>query len=134
MIVVDANVIAYRFIAGEKTDYACRVQEKDRDWIVPVLWRHEFLNVLATTTRAGIITISEACTVWRAAIHALAQNEQTVDFEKALCCAVDGTISAYDAQYITLARNLNCFCITEDARLCKACPGAAISMRIFLDA
>ena len=53
MIVVDANVIAYRFIVGEKTGLACQVQEKDADWVVPALWRHEFLNVLATAARAG---------------------------------------------------------------------------------
>lgn len=132
MIVVDANVIAYRFIAGEKTGLSCQVQEKDAEWVVPALWRHEFLNVLATAARAGIIDTVEACTIWRSAFRILGNNEQAVNYEKSLCCAVDSRISAYDAQYITLARTLNCLCITEDARLHKTFPKEAISMRAFL--
>jgi predicted nucleic acid-binding protein len=133
MIVVDANVIAYRFITGEKTDLATRVQEKDSEWIVPHLWRHEFLNVLATVTRAGILDTAEACTIWRGVVKALANQEHEVLYEKALCCALDFQVSAYDAQYITLAHMLNTLCITEDSRLRKAFPDTAISMRTFLD-
>ena len=128
MIVVDANIIAYRFIEGDKTNFACRLQKKDGEWAVPLLWRHEFLNVLATVCKAGVIDISEACGIWRAAIQVLAGFEHEVPHEKALCCAVNSRISAYDAQYITLARALSCPCVTEDARLCKTFPGIAISM------
>ena len=70
MIVVDAKVIAYRFIEGEKTVLACRVQKRDGVWAVPSLWRHEFLNVLATTVRAGLMDTTEACTVRRNAAGA----------------------------------------------------------------
>lgn len=133
MIVVDANVIAYRFIVGEKTGLACQVEEKDTDWIVPALWRHEFLNILATSARSGIIDTMKACTVWRSGLHVLGNKEQAVNYEKSLCCAVDFTISAYDAQYITLARTLHCLCITEDARLQRTFPKEAFCMREFLD-
>ena len=44
MIVVDVNVIAYLLINGEKTVEARSVRELDSDWIVPDLWRDEFLN------------------------------------------------------------------------------------------
>jgi predicted nucleic acid-binding protein len=133
MIVVDANVIAYRFIEGEKTNLACRIQEKDGTWIVPLLWRHEFLNVLATVTRAGIIDITEAFTIWNNAVNILSNSEHPVQYEHALRCAVDLQISAYDAQYIVLGRMLNCLVITEDARLCKIFPETALSMRSFLE-
>jgi predicted nucleic acid-binding protein len=133
MIVVDANVIAYRFIEGEKTNLACRVQEKDSTWMVPLLWRHEFLNVLATVTRARIIDIAEARTIWHNAVQILSNSEHQVNYEQALRCAVDLQISAYDAQYIILARMLNCLVITEDARLRKTFPDTAISMRSFLE-
>ena len=49
MIVVDTNVIAYVLIEGDKTALAQQVAKKDPDWKVPPLWRHEFLNVLATS-------------------------------------------------------------------------------------
>jgi predicted nucleic acid-binding protein len=134
MIVVDVNVIAYRFIQGEKSALACRVQEQDPEWIVPGLWRHEFLNVLATTTRTAIFTAAEAFAVWQSAQQTLANSQRPVNYQRALACAVDYKISAYDAQYITLARSLNCLCISEDARLCKVFPGIAISMQTFITA
>jgi predicted nucleic acid-binding protein len=133
MIVVDANVIAYRFLEGEKTGLACLVQKRDNAWLVPLLWRHEFLNILATSARSGIIEKPEAVTMWNSALHALAHNERVVNFEKALSCAVDFHISAYDAQYVTLAQTLNCHCITEDARLRKAFPQSLLSMREFVE-
>jgi predicted nucleic acid-binding protein len=132
MIVVDTNIIAYRFIAGDKTDLACSVQKKDSEWIVPVLWRHEFLNVLATMTRANIIHAGEACTIWRSALHVLQHHERPTMYERALCCAVDFSISAYDAEYIALAQQMKVRCITEDMRLLKTFPDIAASMRMFL--
>jgi predicted nucleic acid-binding protein len=133
MIVVDANVIAYRFIEGEKTNLACRVQEKDGTWIVPLLWRHEFLNVLATVTRAGIIDIADAFAIWRNAVNILSKNERPIHYDQALRCAVELQISAYDAQYIVLGQTQNCLVVTEDNRLCKTFPDTAISMRSFLE-
>lgn len=134
MIVVDANVIAYRFIVGEKTELACAVQEKDRSWIVPALWRHEFLNILATTVRARILTTSEAGAVWIDALRLLEKRERPLHYEGAVACAVEARISAYDAQYVTLARMHNCCCVSEDSRLRRAFPGIVLSMKEFLKA
>lgn len=132
MIVVDTNIIAYRFIIGDKTDLACEVEQKDGDWIVPALWRSEFLNVLATSVRGRIVDIDEARSLWRSAMHVLATRERVVLYEKALECAVGFSVSAYDAQYITLARTLNVVCVTEDAKMIKTFPDSAMSMRSFL--
>ena len=133
MIVVDTNVIAYRLIEGDKTALACQVEQRDNTWVVPRLWRHEFLNVLATSTRTGLLDIGQACASWRDALRMLANAERDAPFERALSCAVDARISAYDAQYITLAQFLDVACVTEDSRLLKAFPAVAISMRAFTD-
>jgi predicted nucleic acid-binding protein len=131
MIVVDTNVIAYRLIQGDKTALACKVEQKDNTWVVPRLWRHEFLNVLATSARSGVLDIGQACACWRDALRMLADAERDAPYEKALSCAVDARLSAYDAQYITLAQSLNVLCVTEDSRLLKAFPAVAVSMRAF---
>ena len=60
MIVVDTNVICYALISGEKTDLALRVERQYPNRKVPPLWRHEFLNVLATSARAGVIGAGQA--------------------------------------------------------------------------
>ncbi len=51
MIVVDVNVVAYYFIEGDKTALAREVMQADPDWRLPSLWRHEYLNVVATYPR-----------------------------------------------------------------------------------
>jgi predicted nucleic acid-binding protein len=57
VIVVDVNVVAYLFIVGDKTDEARRLVVADNEWWIPLLWRHEFLNVVATYIRHGGISV-----------------------------------------------------------------------------
>jgi len=84
VIVVDANVIAYFFIEGDKTAGARDLMRRDPDWGLPALWRHEYLNVLATFVREGGATIAEAQRLWRQGIELLGSREQSVDMELAL--------------------------------------------------
>jgi len=51
VIVVDVNVVAYFLIEGEHTERARELWRRDPDWRLPPLWRHEYLNVLATFVR-----------------------------------------------------------------------------------
>lgn len=131
MIVVDTNVIAYSLIEGEKTALAQQVAQQDSDWRVPPLWRYEFLNVLVTAARAEIVDAQQAEKLWRTGLNLLLQAERDVDGALALKLAIEGGISAYDAQYIALADSLNTHCVTEDKRILKAFPATAISMEAF---
>ena len=47
MIVADSNVLAARVLSSELTELALRVEAIDNVWLVPRLWRYEFLNILA---------------------------------------------------------------------------------------
>ena len=131
MIVVDTNVISYALIEGDRTDAARQVATSDPKWTVPVLWRHEFLNVLATAVRAKILSADQAADVWRSALKMLRASESPADFLSALQLAIEENVSAYDAQYISLARTLGVQCVTEDKRLLKTFPETAISMEVF---
>ncbi|HSG40567.1 MAG TPA: VapC toxin family PIN domain ribonuclease, partial [Thermoanaerobaculia bacterium] len=68
MIVVDTNVLAYLLIEGEKTELATAVWRLDPEWRLPVLWRHEFLNILATYVKAGGAEVSDAEQIWKEAL------------------------------------------------------------------
>jgi predicted nucleic acid-binding protein len=122
VIVVDVNIVAYFLVEGEKTAAARDLLHRDPDWRLPALWRHEYLNVLATFAREGGATIAEAQTLWRRGVELFGTREQSVDMESALALAVENRISAYDAQYIALARHLQTVCVTEDRRLLKMFP------------
>lgn len=131
MIVVDVNVVVYFLIEGEKTASARNLRRRDPDWRLPALWRHEYLNVLATFAREGGATVAEARTLWRRGLGLFAAREQSVDMESALALAAENRISAYDAQYITLARRLQTVCVTEDRRLLGQFPALTRSMQVF---
>jgi predicted nucleic acid-binding protein len=42
MIVVDANIIAYRVLANDRATSAMRLFDIDGEWISPSLWEYEF--------------------------------------------------------------------------------------------
>ena len=106
MIVVDVNVVAYFLVEGGKTTAARELLNRDPDWRLPALWRHEFLNVLATFARGGGATVAEAQSIWRRRVELFGRREKSVDMESVLVLATENRISAYDAQYIALARQL----------------------------
>ena len=43
MIVTDVNILTYLLIKGDKTLQAQAVWQIDADWVLPDLWRDEFL-------------------------------------------------------------------------------------------
>lgn len=131
MIVVDVNIIAYFLIEGEKTASARDLLHREPDWRLPALWRHEYLNVLATFARSGGATAAEALSLWRRGVEWLGPLEQSVNMESALILAAGNRISAYDAQYIALAQQLQTLCVTEDQRLLKAFPALTRTMQAF---
>ncbi len=122
MIVVDTNVVAYFFIEGTRTLAARALRRDDPDWRLPPLWRHEFLNVLATFTRQRGAGLDKARALWQAATRMLADREHDVDMAAALGMAVKKKISAYDAQFVLLAQTLKVRLVTEDLRLLKLFP------------
>lgn len=132
MIVVDANIIAYALLEGEHTPMAQQTWTRDPSRRAPVLWEHEFLNILASVGRRGTARFDDLNFLWARA-HALLSAEQAVDPLDALRLAVNHRITAYDAQYIALAHKLGVLCVTEDKGLLKAFPRAALSMRAFCD-
>ena len=129
MIVVDVNVVAYCFIAGERTAQARALLRRDPDWRLPALWRHEYLNV-ATFVRQGGATIEETRVLWRRTL--VGAREHGVDMEAALALASEHRLSAYDAQYIVLARQLQTICVTEDKRMLKTFPSLTSTMGAFV--
>lgn len=132
MIVVDVNVVAYYFIEGKKTALARDLMRRDPDWRLPALWRHEYLNVLATYARQGGATLEEARTLWRRALEILGPREEPGGAEAALAIAIEHPVSTCDGQYVALAHRLQTNFVTEDRRLLKAFPSIARTMQAFI--
>ncbi len=133
MIVVDVNVIAYLLIAGEKTADAQALRERDPDWIVPDLWRDEFLNILATYVRQGGAEPESAGALWQSAVALFGAQERAANPLSVLELAHRYRLSAYDAQYLAVAIQLSVPLITEDRALCQATPQYSRSLRDYLE-
>jgi predicted nucleic acid-binding protein len=132
MIVVDTNILAYLFIAGEKTALAQQLFQREPVWITPAIWPHEFLNVLASFVKFGGGTIEEARNIWQQSQRFMAGRVVETNLAQALELAVLHDLSTYDAQYVTLAQNKQCLLVTEDKKLTGKLPGTAVSMTDFL--
>lgn len=131
MIVVDTNVIAYLLIEGDRTEEARRTWLRDRNWIVPPLWRSEFLNVLWVSVRAGVLQPAEAHLAWQRAAGLLAGREREPAAETVLDEAIARGISAYDAHFVVVAASLRILLVTADNRLARACPVHARPLEAF---
>lgn len=131
MIVADTNLVAYLLIEGTGTDAARAAYSRDPEWALPPLWRSEFLNVLTTAARTGLLTHDEAWRTWRNGVEIFGRREAEPGGEAVLNAAMDAGISAYDAQFVVLARNLGVPLVTGDRALVKACPDVAVAIHDF---
>ena len=131
MIVADTNLVAYLLIFSEHTALARAVWTKDDRWMLPTLWRSEFLNVLVTSTRAGILTRAQAGDTWHIANAVFGGNEIEPSGDDVLAAAVERNLSAYDAQFVVAASDLGVPLVTADRRLQAACSDLAIAPERF---
>ncbi len=132
MIVVDSTIITARNLASVLTSKAEQVEKKDPVWIVPVLWRYEFQNVLATAIKAKHITPECALDVWQRVAGILVENESEPSPAKVIDLVAQYGITAFDGQFIALAMEMGILCVTEDGELQSKFPRVAVSMDDFL--
>ena len=132
MIVADTNLVAYLLIDGKQTDVARAVWKKDPRWMLPTIWRSEFLNILTVAERADVITLEQAHETWEVAVGVFGQSEVEPSGDDVLNAAARRKLSAYDAQFAVAASKLRVPLITFDRRLLRGCRDFAISPERFL--
>lgn len=128
MIVVDSNILAYFYLPSEHTAAAESLFERDPEWAAPLLWRSEFRNILAGYLRRGSLTFDQACMLQEEAEDMLAGAEFEVDSRDVLELVRDSACSAYDCEFVALARALTTSFITMDRALLRAFPGVALPL------
>lgn len=131
LIVVDANVLAYSIIEGTLTPLALEVRQRDPHWRLPGIWRHEILNIFTTYVRQGGLSKEKAVKALEDVYAHLIPHEVELGPIETLEMALHHKISAYDAQYVLLARKLGVPCVTEDRALRHAAPQLTVSMEGF---
>ncbi len=134
MIVVDTNIIANLYLPSQYTEAVVALLQREPRWLVPLLWRSEFRNVLSTQVRRQIIDVNTALAMQAQAERQLAGKEYAVNSASVLTLAAQSGCSAYDCEFVSMALALNTRLITHDARLAQAFPQVAVSARDYLAA
>lgn len=128
MIVVDTNVLVYFYMPTELSPQANKLREIDPHWVAPRLWRSELRNALSLYLRKELISLDQAYRIQTMAETLLADCEYEVPSYEVLQLVNESTCSAYDCEFVALAKRLNTKLITSDKKVITAFPKIAIPL------
>jgi len=128
VIVADTNLIAYLLIRGQYTREGESVYCKDPHWSAPLLWRSEFRNVLVSYLRRRLVGLEEALDSMDQAERLMKGQEFAVESSRVLRLAAASGCSAYDCEFVALARDLGVPLVTSDSALIAKFRPAVVSM------
>ena len=131
MIVADSNLVAYLLIPGDKSALADEIFVKDPEWAVPLICRSEVRNILTMYMRHEGMSLSQAKNTMERAESLWRKREYAVPSDDVLELTADYNISAYDAEFVVLAKQLNVPLITFDKPVRKVFPAIAIDPEEF---
>lgn len=132
MIVADTNLIVYLLMEGPMLPTAEAVFRRDPEWLAPPLWRSELRNVLAGLVRRGQLDVEGAVAYWEEADSLVVSAEEERPAEILRLAAASGC-TAYDCEYVALARRLEIPLVTADRQVLQGFPGTALSPSGFLE-
>ena len=132
MIIVDTNILVYLYIQGEYTQAVERLLDIDCTWAAPVLWRSEFRNVLALYIRKKIISVDHAINITAQAEILMAENEYQPSSAAVLDFVHSSACSAYDCEFVCLAKQFEIPLITQDKKILAEFPKYALKLDQFI--
>ena len=122
MIVVDTNVIAALYLTSDFTVNAESLILQDVEWAAPMLWRSEMRNTLAKYLRAGLMSLEQIYQIQHQAEDLMTGNEYQANSLAVLKLADTSQCSAYDCEFVALARHLQVKLITQDKQILAQFP------------
>jgi predicted nucleic acid-binding protein len=129
VIVVDTNVMVYLLSGeGSRAESAAELLRSDPDWAAPPILLSELRNVLVGSVRRGLVSRTDAMGMQDDAALILGGRVAAVDGAAVMEVALDLALSAYDAEFVVLARSLGVTLATEDAAVLRAAPDVARGM------
>jgi predicted nucleic acid-binding protein len=131
MIVVDTNVICFRWISSPNSAAAETALARDPHWIAPVLWRSEFRNVLAVAIRQKTLTIDAAREIARNAETSFERREFAVSSDAVFQLVAMSNCTAYHCEFVALAEVHEVPLVTIDRQVLHEFPKIAISLERF---
>jgi predicted nucleic acid-binding protein len=125
VIVVDTNVLVHFTFETPESLSARALFKTDPNWYAPYLWRSEFRNALALKIRHVNLPLLEAIELARLAQEQMFDRERFVDPIAVLDLVASSTCTAYDCEFVALARELRVPLITTDKQILRDFPQVA---------
>jgi predicted nucleic acid-binding protein len=122
MLVVDANIVAYLLVEGEKTAQARGLWATDHDWHAPRLLFYELASVFAQLLKRRALSPEAASSGLESVLGLVRLLDADPPAARILEIASTLSLSAYDASYLATAEIVRAPLVTEDARLLRAAP------------
>ena len=132
MIVVDTNIISYFYLPTDYASSVSQLYQHDHDWIAPLLWRSEFRNVLTFYVRKKLLSLEQALEIQNDAEMLMLDNEFQVTSAQVFALTSASNCSAYDCEFVALAKNLNLKLITLNKKVLSEFPDVAVSISHYL--
>jgi len=132
VIVFDTNIIVHLYVESGSSPQARQVILRDADWASPILWRSEFRNALVNCLRSGVLQKEKLFGIMTAAEMMMSGHEYEVASDDVLELSAETGCSAYDAEFVVLARDLRVPLVTTDKELLAKFPETALTPESFL--
>ena len=130
MIVVDTNLLVYLLVQGARTKAAEAAYQRDSEWVAPPLWRSEFRNTIALYRRRGLLSVGEVfAAIARAEI--VIRKDVPVRSADVLHLTLASRCSAYDCEFVAVAREIGVPLVTADRQILAEFPAIAVSLDAF---
>jgi predicted nucleic acid-binding protein len=107
---------------------AARLLLRDPEWAAPTILLSELRNVLIGLLRRGDLGSSDASAICDDAEAILGDRMVSVPSSAVLAVAVEAGLSAYDAEFVVLARRLGLSLITGDGAILDGAPDVAVPL------
>ena len=131
MIVVDTNVMVRFVMVEEAALDVVRLRERDREWAAPSILVSELRNALLGYVRRGDLTSEQAKAMHDEAAIALGGRVYEVPGDAVIDTALECGLTAYDAEFVALARALGVALVTMDAAVLRGAPDVAVPLEAF---
>ena len=125
MIVVDTNVMVHLLAGGPRGLAAAQLLQRDPAWAAPGILLSELRNVLVGLVRRSALAPDHAVAMCADAAEVLADRLVTVPSREVIETALAGGLSAYDAEFVALARMLGVPLATADQAILRSAPDVA---------
>ncbi|MCY4397787.1 MAG: type II toxin-antitoxin system VapC family toxin [Gemmatimonadetes bacterium] len=126
MIVVDTNVMVRFVVGGRHGADATRLFLRDPEWAAPVILMSELTNVLLGFVRRSSMTLDQAKAMCDDAATVLGPRVLSVSADRVMDVALECGLTAYDAEFVVVARELGARLATGDRAMLRGAGDVAM--------